>query len=353
MNITFLIGNGFDLNVGLKTGYKHFLEYYLKQTVIDEKTNCPDKAITAFKKLISADIEYWSDLEKALGEKTTLYPLNEKEELLKCKRDLDRSLKKYLKEQQERVEFSSAQNYTSDMQRSISNFPSLFKKAVKPRIDEVFSRFMGEHVNYNAISFNYTNIFDRCFLSVNERMTSYVHNGRVWYHNRGRLIHAHGTIEDSMIVGVNDESQIANTSLSLDRIVRRVLIKPTMNELSEDLRDEEALQMIRTSAIIVVFGMSMGKTDELWWKQIAQRMLSTDFCQLIIVDYMKDLDNTFVYEVEDAKEKAIERFFIAADLDANERVKIKDRVFAFYNTSLFKVDVKVKPDNTEETSDVA
>ncbi len=30
MNITFLIGNGFDLNLGLKTRYTDFYKYYME-----------------------------------------------------------------------------------------------------------------------------------------------------------------------------------------------------------------------------------------------------------------------------------------------------------------------------------
>lgn len=29
MNTVFLIGNGFDLNLGMRTKYEHFYEYYL------------------------------------------------------------------------------------------------------------------------------------------------------------------------------------------------------------------------------------------------------------------------------------------------------------------------------------
>ena len=31
MNVLFILGNGFDINLGLHTGYQDFYEYYLKQ----------------------------------------------------------------------------------------------------------------------------------------------------------------------------------------------------------------------------------------------------------------------------------------------------------------------------------
>lgn len=64
MNITFMIGNGFDLNLGLKTGYGDFTKIYVEPKAGD----CP--VIAKFKHQLSIDfIEgNWSDLELYLGE---------------------------------------------------------------------------------------------------------------------------------------------------------------------------------------------------------------------------------------------------------------------------------------------
>lgn len=63
MNITFLIGNGFDLNQNKKTSYQDFYNYYLN---IDS----PKKDVSIFKKDISEDISSWADLELKFGEYT-------------------------------------------------------------------------------------------------------------------------------------------------------------------------------------------------------------------------------------------------------------------------------------------
>lgn len=36
MKITFLIGNGFDINLGLKTKYSEFLDYYLDSKKLED-----------------------------------------------------------------------------------------------------------------------------------------------------------------------------------------------------------------------------------------------------------------------------------------------------------------------------
>ena len=60
MSIVHIFGNGFDLNLGLKTSFSDFLPHYVN---IDSSSN----AVLAFKASISKDIELWSDLEIELG----------------------------------------------------------------------------------------------------------------------------------------------------------------------------------------------------------------------------------------------------------------------------------------------
>ena len=64
MNITFLIGNGFDLNVGLATTYSAFLEEYAKPSDKDSDL------LKYFKQKILKDAKMWSNAELAFGAAT-------------------------------------------------------------------------------------------------------------------------------------------------------------------------------------------------------------------------------------------------------------------------------------------
>ena len=65
MNITFLIGNGFDVNLGLKTQYTDFYPTYL-----EANKSLPDEScIKKFCKQIEGNYETWSDFEKEFGQK--------------------------------------------------------------------------------------------------------------------------------------------------------------------------------------------------------------------------------------------------------------------------------------------
>ena len=61
MNITFLIGNGFDLNIGLETTYAKFLNEYKSINTGDSEL------IKFFKNNILKDEALWSNAEKAFG----------------------------------------------------------------------------------------------------------------------------------------------------------------------------------------------------------------------------------------------------------------------------------------------
>ena len=66
MNLLFVLGNGFDLQLGLPTSYHDFYQYYVN-------TPSSSEAIARLKDEISADQQNWSDLELALGKITADY----------------------------------------------------------------------------------------------------------------------------------------------------------------------------------------------------------------------------------------------------------------------------------------
>lgn len=92
MNITFLIGNGFDLNLGLQTSYQSFYKYYISKA--------PDDFIA---KSISRNYELWSDLEIGLGKFLKTCKEEDIDKFLDSKNLLESHLTDYLKAQNKRV----------------------------------------------------------------------------------------------------------------------------------------------------------------------------------------------------------------------------------------------------------
>ena len=65
MQVTFLVGNGFDLNAGLRTRFSDFFKVYCEETANDTPV------IKKFKEEIGTNVELWSDFEKQMGAYTS------------------------------------------------------------------------------------------------------------------------------------------------------------------------------------------------------------------------------------------------------------------------------------------
>ena len=93
--ITFLIGNGFDVNAGLNTRYQDFYEYYIKKH--------PNDMLT---KAIGKDKKNWSDLELGVGKYTEQVKKEDEEAFLDSEENLEEELANYLESQMKRVNIS-------------------------------------------------------------------------------------------------------------------------------------------------------------------------------------------------------------------------------------------------------
>ncbi len=85
MNVTFLVGNGFDIGLGLKTRYSDFYEEYCKADKADSE------AITKFKRTLrewqnnkSKKIIDWSDFEFAFGQYAKQFAPEDSHLYLEC-----------------------------------------------------------------------------------------------------------------------------------------------------------------------------------------------------------------------------------------------------------------------------
>ncbi len=107
INITFLVGNGFDINLGLKTLYTDFYPYYLSKERND---------------IISEDIannyKRLSDMELALGAILANINPNQVSNFLDCKAVLESDLADYLRKEQEKIDVTNTSLQT-EFQKNI------------------------------------------------------------------------------------------------------------------------------------------------------------------------------------------------------------------------------------------
>ena len=98
MNIAFLIGNGFDRNLGLSTTYAEFVNEYKK---IEPAT----EIIRNFRNHIRKNEKLWSAAEIALGQYTAQLQSGQGAAFSECHTDICEELAKYLKGQQDRINY--------------------------------------------------------------------------------------------------------------------------------------------------------------------------------------------------------------------------------------------------------
>lgn len=88
--ITFLIGNGFDVNLGLKTRYTDFYDEFIRSVDEPGVSDC----VKQFAKKIEGNYDTWNDFESAFGKNIEGTPADVKEILYHFNSKFSRYLEK-------------------------------------------------------------------------------------------------------------------------------------------------------------------------------------------------------------------------------------------------------------------
>ena len=216
MKIVFIIGNGFDINLNLKTRYTDFYKYYKS---IETKS----KSVIELKNSIADNIENWADLELALGEYSEKVK-NEKE-FTEIFEDIGDNLADYLQEEENKFDVNKI-----DQQKLFDylSFPeNSLTKAQKENIETIRTKWERQHKYINIITFNYTKTIEKIF---EKKGTNLV----IGIQNKAHVIykgteHIHGFTDDRMVMGVNDISQIKNKTLHNKKEVLDAFVKNNCN----------------------------------------------------------------------------------------------------------------------------
>ncbi|MCL1844966.1 MAG: bacteriophage abortive infection AbiH family protein [Defluviitaleaceae bacterium] len=333
MNILFMIGNGFDLNFGLKT---RFSDFFTRYTSILNK--CPN--IKKFKEVIDDDISTWADFEMRLGRYTQDFTPVTKEIFLSCIDDFEKEFIKYLKEEELKIDYGKhGAEILPVFQNSLVDYFSRLEDGSKNAIGKSYAKAGYPPCMYNFISFNYTNILDSCLDIVRKTMLSRkLPNGRSNANSVGRILHIHGTLDKHMLIGVDNASQIENTALASDKEFAKLFLKPSMNDNLRNGIHEDGAGLVNASTIICVFGMSLGETDKHWWQKLGEWLGVAEIRQLVIFHYEKDYIPASARESIRFADDISNLFFDRADISDADRADLRPRIHVGLNTNLFKVD---------------
>lgn len=325
MNILFLIGNGFDLNLGMSTRYSDFYNYY-------KGVKSRSSVIEKLKNEISGNIENWSDLELELGKYTK--SLNSDKEFTEVYEDLCDSLADYLELEEDKFDHKK---FNINKLREYLSFPeSSLPQADKLIVDAFKKKYAHVQWNIYIITFNYTQTLEQLLEYKKTRIHIGIHENSPIVLQR--IEHIHGYLNDRMVVGVNDTTQISNHAFHNNQKVLVDLIKNDCNQAQKHMIDNWSKEQISNANLICIFGSSIGDTDNLWWKIIGEQ-LKKDTLLLIFeigeVISPRRPQRKLLSEIEKKK-----YFLNKTALNDAEKKNAENKIIIGINTKMF--DIKFK-----------
>ncbi|HBZ60869.1 MAG TPA: hypothetical protein DEO30_08225 [Lactococcus sp.] len=373
MQITFLLGNGFDIQCGLKTSYIDFYKYILKKKYSINLTKEIDKELALkidniiYSEIYKSkdNIENWADLELQLGvfTKRLKKRLNEPDQdvqkiankFLNDFEILREDLNEYLKYIQIQDEIEISEDFSDILSTTMDKF---FEGVFSREYDEL-NYILKENRNsafiYNFISFNYTNSLQEIIQSCGEISKRNIFNGSGLnqFINK-KIINVHGLIDNLLTLGLNDETQLATDFFDMSDL--NDLIKPKLLEINREYMRRDAEIIIDNSDIIVIFGMSIGSTDKHWWEKIANVLINSKNKKLIIHLYDEKpslLSPRIARKRRESKENEFLSQLNNLDLSDEQKVQLRKQIYIVTNSEyILNVDLRkyLNQDKNESTN---
>ena len=311
MRYVIMIGNGFDIGLGLRTAYSDFIDEYTNSPAINSERSDGRKSVEDILKAhIRRDPQTWADAEKAFAELRFSAMFkdceNVKRSILDVFASFTAALNNYLAKQEHSRELNGVSRGVSElffqhmMQSVFMGMPECLKEQELKRLGDINGTQYG--INYcSFINFNYTGTFDKLLgikadgihetaghysfgqsafrFEILDRNTTFV---------PGLLVHVHGSNKArNSIFGVSDSSQITE-------IVAREMAE-TIGFLVKDCTDREkaagnydlTADILNEADRVVLFGLSIGNSDKYWWRLLMQRVRKVEDFRVFIFPYSK------------------------------------------------------------------
>lgn len=347
MNITFLIGNGFDIGLKLETQYEKFYPKYCKfdlddndnisdfKYLLSDWQDLDDEDENGYKKIVD-----WADFERAFGKHAKNFTLKDKRDYLERFEHFVMEFNKHLESEEAKIDYSNKKLIAEKMGKAVTTYFHI-RTGDKNRIQTLYNRIAGQRV-YNFISFNYTKTLDTCVRIFDESLKN---DGS---RKVGNICHIHGYIDRNMILGVDNEDQIENPELAQDIEVVNEIVKPKQNQESRTNYENDAISLINNSHIICVYGMSIGETDKKWWNIISKWLLGDSNRALVILRHDDNYTDRFTFTQNKTIDKITNKYLDMLDLSNEQKEKIKPQIYVGVNNDVFGMDL-LKKENKPET----
>lgn len=336
MNITFLIGNGFDVGIGMSSRFKDFFPIY--QFISKDKA----LEIRKLSEEIKSDLATWADFELAIGMYTLKFDKNNKQEFLDQIKDFELEFIEYLKEQEKHISYNNKTKISSVIIKALTMYFSPDNLAVESSkmISNVYANHKKEEHRYNFINFNYTNTLKSCLETISDGVVARrKYNDIEKIDKIDNVIHVHGKSDLHPLIGVDNVNQIANKELAKDVRFTRYIVKPLMNQFLRNSNNLDTTTVIKKSKIICIYGMSLGASDLKWWSLLLSWLHNDSERQLIIFEYDDKYTTTTPFawiEKEDFILDKLNSYNASTNIDVD---KLIPRIHIAVHKNIFQMDL--------------
>lgn len=330
MNITFLIGNGFDIGMGLKSSFKDFFPKYC------EASKEKEISIRELAHNIEADEENWSYFERQLGQYTSNFDQTSFTTLIGQFKDFENSFISYLREEEGRLTYTDTEELLSVMVKALNQYCMGGNLSTGSQLlfQNIYNAHQAEKHTINFINFNYTSVLENCLKVIpNGIFNTRKYNGVQLNDKVGKVVHVHGTLDAFPIMGVNDIGQLANKELANNKRLAKFFVKPSANQAFRMNYDVDSLRLIEYSTIICVYGMSLGETDKLWWSALLKWLGASGERQLVIFVHDCNYTSSTQFSWLEMEDEIIDKF--GSYTDENLAESLRRQIHIAANKDIF------------------
>ena len=348
MQIKFLIGNGFDIGLGMKSRFSDFFPVYIQQAEGKEKT------LKDFAEEIDEHCEEWSYFEEQLGKYASKFTVDNKDVMREQVTDFSAQFTQYLSQEENKLNYDDGK-IASTMTKALTNFYSLdnLAKGSHEAVAGTMKKNPSNGRMYNFLLFNYTDCLEKCLAHFNERIVQERNVAGIAVKDCiGEILHIHGKINECPIMGVNDKSQIENESLAEDEEFKSLFVKPEVNFELKTQVERDGKQIIDNSDVICVYGMSLGKTDKLWWKKLVEWLRADAKHQLVIFLYDDKCATKTQFNIINRRTHTSNTLKEYSEYQADDFEKLKQRIHIAINKNIFEMPLRIPEKKNVEQSEV-
>ena len=277
----YIIGNGFDLDLGIKSGYNDFLKSDQFKNLVNPNTEC-DFAKYLFKQINQESEVKWVDIE------------------IELKRYVNNICSKSATSFKE--EFNSLTKALQSYLLSVNVFNTNDEsKGSVLLAKKIINDLHGNQSTTRIINFNYTSNIVKLVEKFNRKNYST---------ELIDLIHVHGKLDDEIILGIEDGALIEQKE-------DFVFLKKGMHQV---YTNNKWHQSYLGANEITIFGHSLGESDQDVFKPMFQNLLQTRDRSKVINIYFHPKDLDYISKrINDLLDGAVTAFKTLHDLRFNPK----------------------------------